>query len=137
MKDGQRVSLTADEMATASRMSQFQGTGAERDYANLCYAAMAKRALSERHEGASSFARACHALNNGEDPNDTARFLGLKNNMRRANVSELNGSQAAVAWSYQHAVYISGGRTDAHGREAGYNGTDTVGQRLRWAYILT
>jgi hypothetical protein len=120
MKDGKEISVSADELATARRMSQWrdQGGSSELEYAQLCYAAMAKRALQNRHEGARTFAQACHSLNNGEEVRYPALLLGLKNNIQRISLRNLSQYDAAVTWNGGHALFAQNGVIDGYGRES-------------------
>jgi hypothetical protein len=136
MQDGKKVSLTKEEMDTAKRMSGFKGEGAGLDNAQLSYAVMAKNALASGHEGARTFAQACGSLNNGEDPLETAKFLGIEGHVKSVNPGSVTGSSAAVVWSNQHALFESGGTMDKYGQQTAFNGTDTIGHRLTNAFVL-
>jgi hypothetical protein len=131
MKDGVNVTLSPQELQTAKRMDNFEGSGEARDYADLTYAAMAKRALDEGHEGSTTYARACHSLNNGEDPLDSAHFLGLDNNIVPLTERGLRNADSAVGWSDTHAVYVDQGYTDHYGTATEYNSSDT---NKHWLY---
>jgi hypothetical protein len=131
MKDGTKVSLSPEELQTAKRMDNFEGSGQARDYADLAYAAMAKRALNEGHEGSTTYARACHSLNNGEDPLYSAHALGLDNNVVPLTANGLENADSAVGWSDTHAVYVDQGYVDHYGTATEYNGSDT---NRHWLY---
>ncbi|MDQ7823277.1 MAG: hypothetical protein RDV48_10820 [Candidatus Eremiobacteraeota bacterium] len=138
MQDGKKVQLSNEEYAQAERMSNFKGSGAEKDNATLCYAAMAKRAQGENYEGSrNSYARALHALNNGEqNPMASARFLGLGNKMKKVDPSALNSGAGGIGLSATHSVYTRGGTVDHYGSAYNFNGTDTNGRRLTEAYMF-
>ncbi len=106
------------------------------DSAQLCYAVMAKNALQSGHEGARTFAQACHSLNNGEDPFKSAQFLGIEGRIKRVDPRTAAASGAAVVWSQQHAVFQSGGTVDKYGQQVAFNGTDAIGNRLVDAFVL-
>jgi len=142
MQDGQTVNVSGQEMSMARAASRFRSNNPEAlAYANLCYAAMAKRALGEGHEGARSYGQALAALNNGENPWDTVRFLGLKDKTIQVDPRTLNGQDSVVAWSGRHAIFVdanrAGGHTaDHYGSGRHFNGTDTNGWRLSGAFTL-
>jgi len=117
LKDGKTVSLTAAELATAGRMSSFRGSGEEADYAKVCYAAMAKRALENRHEGASSFARACQSLNNGEQIEYPMKLLGMMQFAKKISLRELSNYNNVITWNRGHCLFASNGAVDGYGRE--------------------
>ncbi|MDQ7824876.1 MAG: hypothetical protein RDV48_18905 [Candidatus Eremiobacteraeota bacterium] len=136
MKDGTNLKLSPEELQTADRMSNFKGEGEAKDYATMCYAAMAKRALNEGDEGSKSYERALHSINNGDDPYHSAHLLGLEDNVRTLSESELSQADGAVAWSDTHAVYVDRGLTDGYGSANYYNGTDTNGKRLYGGFVF-
>jgi hypothetical protein len=136
MKDGYNLKLSPQELETAQRMNQMEGSGSAKDFADVAYAAMAKRALNEGHEGAGTYARACHSLNNGEDPYHAAHFLGMDNNMRTISLDELGSARGAVAWSATHAVNVDNGYTDHYGNRMYYNMTDTNNKWLDGAFVF-
>jgi hypothetical protein len=136
LQDGKQVSLTKEELDTAKRMSNFQGEGAGLESAQLCYAVMAKSAQQAGHEGARTFAQACHSLNDGEDPFDSAKFLGIEGHIKRVDAATAAKSGAGVVWSQQHALFTSGGSIDKYGQQTAFNGTDTLGQKLVDAFVL-
>ncbi len=136
MKDGYNLKLSPQELETAQRMNQMEGSGTAKDFADVAYAAMAKRALNEGHEGADTYARACHSLNNGEDPYHAAHFLGMDNNMRTISLDELGSARGAVAWSATHAVNVDNGFTDHYGNRMYYNMTDTNNKWLDGAFVF-
>lgn len=119
LRDGHRMHLSPSELATARRLSQFRGRDQQAlDYANLCYAAVAKRAMENGHEGARSFARACHSLNNGEMVHYPAKLLGIGDHLRRINVRDIPKHEIVVAWNNGHMIYGTNGVTDRWGSPA-------------------
>lgn len=135
MQDGQEVKVSAAELGQAAKASNFDGPDSEaKSYAIMSYAAMAKRAQMEGHEGARSYTQALNSLADGDNPYDSARFLGLKNQTQQVDPTRANGGNAVVGWNSTHAVYIDstsqGTKTDHYGKATSYDGTDTRGGRL-------
>jgi len=136
MRDGAQVSLSGDEMSTARRMSSFRSDGQfgneqAREYANVLYGAMAKRALWAGHEGARTYRRACHSLNNGENPAYPAKFLGVSQHLKRINISDIPKERISILWTNRHAMYSTYGNTDRWGSNSSYRNW-----RLRGAYAF-
>ena len=141
MKDGAQVSLTGQELAQARLAANFSGApSAVKTYAEVAYAAMAKRAQMEGHEGAATFPQALYALANGDDPMKSARFLGLKNNIRQVDPRTLDGQDSVVGWNGRHALFIDrtsmGHVADSYGRPYGFDGTDSRGRPLQLAIAV-
>ncbi|KFE68214.1 hypothetical protein [Hyalangium minutum] len=143
MRDGVKVRVSDAELSTASRLSRFSGKDPSLlRQANLMYAAMANRAQLEGNDGRKnmSFERACQSLNDGESYLEGARWLGLKNHMRKINPRDLDNYKAVVAASSKHAVYASNGYVDHYGRKKdGTRNGDAFegwGRTLRGAYAL-
>lgn len=135
MQDGKEVKISAAELGQAAVASNLDGPDSEaKSFAIMAYAAMAKRAEMEGHEGSRNYTQALNSLANGDNPYDSARFLGLENQVQAVNPQQANGSNAVVAWNDKHAVYIdssrNGTRTDHYGTGTTYNGTDTNGRQL-------
>jgi hypothetical protein len=141
MQDGHRLNVTDNELSMARSASDFRGGEEALSYAHLCYAAMAKRALKEGHEGSRNYNDALRAVNNGENPYDTARFLGLKDNTIDVRPDSLSGQDSVVAWSRSHCVFVNrdqdGSHTSDHyGRAHRFNQTDTNGWGLKGAFTF-
>jgi hypothetical protein len=142
MQDGFQVRLSEQELSMAKAASNFHGNdSAAKSYAQLCYAAMAKRAQMEGHEGARNYAQALHSLNNGDDPRHSARWLGLQQQMISLDPRTLNGQDSVVAWSQRHAVFVNRDQGRAHvadhyGQGRWFNGTDTNGWALMGAFTF-
>jgi len=100
LQDGKKVSLSNDEMAYARGQAQFAG-GDPRAlaYAELCYGVIAKN-HAQTH--GASLQASCFDLNNGFDPRQSGRLLGLGNQM-----TQFNG-QSGVVWNNSHAVFKNG-----------------------------
>ncbi len=141
MKDGVEVSLTGQELAQARMAANFSGPqNGVKTYAEVAYAAMAKRAQLEGHEGAQTFPQALYALANGDDPINSARFLGLKNNIRPVDPRTLSGQDSVVGWNGRHALFIDrtsmGHIADSYGRPYAFDGTDSRGGPLQVAIAV-
>lgn len=142
MQDGFQVNLSERELSMAKLASNFHGSDSSaKSYGQLCYAAMAKRAEMEHHKGAQNYGQALRALNTGDDPRNSARWLGLQNQMISVNPRTLNGQDSVVAWSQRHAVFVNKERdgthrTDHYGQGQWFNGTDTNGFGLMGAFTF-
>lgn len=142
MRDGAQVSLTGAELSQARFAANLRGPDSPaKRYATLMYAAMAKRAQMEGHEGARTFPQALAALANGDNPYDSARFAGLSNHIRPVDPMTLGGQDGVVAWNNVHAMYVDknafGGHTaDRYGTPYAFHGTDTRGGRLTHAFAI-
>ncbi|MDQ7825769.1 MAG: hypothetical protein RDV48_23410 [Candidatus Eremiobacteraeota bacterium] len=143
MKDGTEVSISAKEMKIAEQMADFEGMeGEDMEQAVLCYAVMAKNAQMEQNDGYQSYAGACRSLNNGEWPDDCARFLGLEECMMPVNPDSIEGTSydEMVVWSNEHAVYMDSQNgqytADQYGDDYAFDGTDTAGNDLEGAYTF-
>lgn len=143
MRDGVKVRVSDAELATASRLSRFSGKdpGVLRK-ANLMYAAMANRAQLEGNDGRRnmSFERACQSLNDGESYLEGARWLGLKNHVRKISPRNLDSYTAVVTASARHAMFASNGYVDHYGsrKDGTHHGGafDGRGRALKGAYAL-
>lgn len=143
MRDGVKVRVSDAELSTASRLSRFSGKNpAVLGKANLLYAAMANRAQLQGNDGRKnmSFERACQSLNDGESYLEGAKWLGLKNHMKKINPRDMDRYDAVVAASSRHAVYASGGYVDHYGskKDGTRNGGayEGRGRPLKGAYAL-
>jgi len=141
MKDGVGLNISAQELQIAQEKEKFEGVGTdEQEFATLCYAAMAKRAMMEQNDGSTNFSGACDSLNNGEWPKDTARFLGLENNIQSLNTNNLFGQDGIVAWSAEHSLYLDnqGGNlmADKYGNPFSFDGTDGFGRSIEGAFTF-
>ncbi|MDQ7826267.1 MAG: hypothetical protein RDV48_25925 [Candidatus Eremiobacteraeota bacterium] len=141
LRDGRDVQLTAQEYQTAQQMAGFEGKGGdEQQFATLCYGVMAKGALAENNEGCKDYMGACKSLNDGEWPNDTARYMGLQNDMMPLDPQNLGGQDGVVGWNTKHAIYMDnqGGNlmSDHYGEAYNYDGTDTFNRQLTDAFTF-
>jgi thiol-disulfide isomerase/thioredoxin len=107
LQDGRSVSLTAKELETAKRYSQFHelGKGTDLEHAQLTYGAMAKN--KQELMGYRSFESALSSLNDGENPRDAARWLGIpKDRIQELTSKGVAGQDSIVAWNNRHAVFV-------------------------------
>jgi len=143
MRDGVKVRVSDAELSSASRLSRLSGKDpALLRQANLMYAVMANRAQLEGNDGRKnmSFERACQSLNDGESYLEGAKWLGLKNHMRKINPRDMDSYTAVVTASAKHAMFASGGHIDHYGqaKDATRNGGafDGRGRSMKGAYAL-
>ncbi|GMU56805.1 MAG: hypothetical protein AMXMBFR33_59510 [Candidatus Xenobia bacterium] len=137
MQDGVTVDVSGQELAMAQQQSNFTGSGPGLQQATVAYAAMAKRAQLEGHEGSTSYAQALNSLADGDNPYDSARFLGLSNQVVQVDPRTLSGQDSVVAWNASHAVFVDNVRaTDSYGTARGFDGTDTRGRGLTTAFTF-
>lgn len=108
MQDGYVVELTREEMEAAAQASDFQGGDPEAcAYATLCFAAMAKRAQADGHDGSTTYAEALWSLTTGEYTAEVPEWIGLQDRMRPIDESEIGDySSGVVGYGNGHAVYI-------------------------------
>lgn len=110
LKDGKTVNLSDQEFAFARGQAKFAGNDPQAlAYAEFCYSVMAKN-HAERHRV--DLGRATVDLNNGFDPRESARILGLGQKMTR-----FNGTNGVI-WDNRHAMARIDGATDMWGRAA-------------------
>lgn len=137
MQDGVTVEVSGQELGMAAQAENFTGSGPGLQQATIAYAAMAKRALMEGHEGATTYAQALNSLANGDNPYDSARFLGLQNQVVAVDPRTLNGQDSVVAWNSTHAVFVDNhSATDSYGSARSFDGTDTRGNSLTNAFTF-
>lgn len=107
LQDGKQLSLSNDEMAYLRGQAQFSGTDPKAlALAELGYGVIAKNHAMTHNVSLQS---ATHDLNNGFDPRQSARLLGLGDKM-----TQFNGRDGVV-WNNAHAVF-KGGAYDLWGR---------------------
>ncbi|MCE7869385.1 hypothetical protein DYH09_03295 [bacterium CPR1] len=137
MQDGVTVEVSGQELSMARQQSNFTGSGPGLEQATVAYAAMARRAQLEGHEGSTSYAQALNSLADGDNPYDSARFLGLSNQVVQVDPRTLSGQDSVVAWNASHAVFVDNVRaTDSYGTARGFDGTDTRGRGLTTAFTF-
>ncbi|SDE31191.1 hypothetical protein [Niabella drilacis] len=118
MKDGFESTLSEDELKTTIDGSKFTCLQDKKvfDYANLCFSAMAKRALVEKHEGASTIKNAVAALNNGENYHKGAAWIGLRHYKREVGLKYVMNYRGIVGASRKHCFFCSEGVVDHWGK---------------------
>jgi hypothetical protein len=119
MRDGVQVDVTKQEIERMSHEANFRGQF--RGYPLLCFSVIAKRKAMEHDEGARDFNAAISLLNNGQNPINAARLLGLKNQVQMIPLSEIPNFRSAVVYSHRHGVYAernsNGAFYDAWGKQ--------------------
>ncbi|WLH66799.1 hypothetical protein [Pseudomonas sp. FP2309] len=100
MRDSFRLELTHEHIRQAAAASNFYGSDPRLlNYANFLYAVSAKRAQLESNDVrvAKSYGAALQTLNDGKDPGQALRRLGVYGYMRESAVKELAEEQS-VPW---------------------------------------
>lgn len=117
MRDGFEGTLTAGEIIQVAEGSEFLLLENKEvlEYANLCFASMAKRALSEEHEGARTILDAVESLNNGEYYYLGADWLGLRHHKRPVGLKYIWNNIGVVGASRGHCFFCSEGLVDDYG----------------------
>lgn len=144
MQDGTRIELNRAELEAAATGAHFEGNEAgTRAFANLAYAAMAKRAQMLGHEGAQTYAEALRSLANGEQTKQVPRYLGLSDKVKYIDVDQIQDHDGVVAWGNGHAVFVdekNGAHfTDAWGQARAFDGTNEVNKpnnALQYAFYF-
>ncbi len=117
MKDGFEGTLSNFELEVAKNGSKFLILENEQvlNYANLCFASMAKRALIDEHEGATTMTQAVDSLNNGEYYYLGADWLGLRHHKRAMGLKYVWDNAGVVGASRKHCFFCSEGIVDDYG----------------------
>lgn len=117
MRDGFENTLTEAEIEAATEGSKFILLNNKEvfTYANFCFAAMVKRVLIEEHEGASTYAEAIEALNNGEYYYLGADWIGLRHYKRAVGLRYIWSNIGVVGASPKHCFFCSEGIKDNYG----------------------
>jgi hypothetical protein len=118
MKDGFEGELSPEEIVQAKAGSLFQCLESQEifDYANLCFASMAKRALAEKPQELLTFADAIKELNDGEDYRNGPDLLGLRHYERAVGLKFVWNNIGVVGASRKHCFFCSNGIVDNYGR---------------------
>ena len=136
--------MSRAELEAAATGAHFEGNEAgTRAFANLAYAAMAKRAQMLGHEGAQTYAEALRSLANGEQTKEVPRYLGLSDKVKYIDVEQIQDHDGVVAWGNGHAVFVDekdGAHfTDAWGQARAFDGTNEVNKpdnALQYAFYF-
>ncbi len=120
MRDGFECSLSRIELELATEGSEFillDNKGIY-DYANLCFAAMSKRAQIEENDDIPemSFGQAIKSLNNGEYYTHGPDWLGIRFNIRNTRRKYIWQYKGVVGASRKHCFFASEGYEDDYGR---------------------
>ena len=113
LQNKKEVRLSAAELKAASEASKFEeiGQGNDLDFANLSFAAMAKRAQSIN--GHTSYSAALRDLNTGEWPEKCASYLGIPSTqVEKLSSNALGKNSSVVAWG-KSAVMVDYRKTDS------------------------
>lgn len=119
MKDGFSESVSKEELEIAIENSFFVSLESEEiyNYANVCFAAMAKRAFVEGNDNKNdlTYIEAIETLNDGEYYLHGAHWLGLKHNYRNIGRKYTKNNPGCVGASKAHCFYVSYGIADNYG----------------------
>ena len=120
MRDGIENTVTSEELDLARQGSKFTVLNNQEifDYANICFAAMAKRAMIEGNDDMEnpSYQQAIGTLNNGEYYLHGPNWIGLRHNYRYIGRKYARNNPGCVGASKHHCFYVSNGLEDNYGR---------------------
>lgn len=143
MRDGYKLSLTAEEMEAGATATHFESQENDTEsYATLLFTSAAKRVQLEGHEGAATFGQALLSLNNGEKAEGVPHFLGLEEFVQPLELSQVPGQRGAVVHGGGHAYYVDTpeGQTlgDRYGKPTEYLAKSHIneGSPSTGAYII-
>jgi len=80
---------------------------------------------------ASTFARACQSLNNGEQIEYPMKLLGMMQYARKINLRDLPNYNNVISWNGGHCLFATNGEVDGYGRS-----TSASRWGLRGAYAI-
>ena len=119
MQDGFELTVSETEIKQAAMGSRFIKLENQEifEYANLCFAAMAKRAQLEKADdfGPFTYDQAMQALNNGEYYLEGVNWLGLRHHCRSIGRKYVFHYPGVIGASKQHCFFSSFGIEDAYG----------------------
>ena len=123
--DNSKVSVTTTELAQATKNCRFKGSDLKaRGFATMAYAVMAKKALMLRNDGAKTYSQALHSIEDGENPFDAAKYLGVRSLMSSVSSRQFQSYDSGMAWNGRHAVFVNkkgqGYEYDYHGQSKNY-----------------
>jgi hypothetical protein len=118
MRDGTALTLTADELTYARAESRFEAGSNQVvfDYAQLCYAAMAKRVQQDENGGRQSYAEAIADLNDGTYYLQGPSWLGLRHYVRAVGLRFVGQYAGVIGASPRHCFFASHKLADSYGR---------------------
>ena len=120
MRDGFQLKLTQLELAMAKEGSRFIVKANQEvfNYANFCFAAMAKRAQIEENDDLPremTFVQAIDTLNDGEYYMEGPGWLGLRHHCRAIGRKYIFHYPGVIGASRAHCFFASYGIEDDHG----------------------
>lgn len=119
LRDGFQSTISPQEYEQAVSGSMFQELANKEiyDYAVLCYAVMAKRAMIEGNDQQDNltYQQAIATLNNGENYLQGPYWLGLRHNYRNIGRRYARTNPGCVGASRAHCFYVSYGMEDQYG----------------------
>lgn len=119
MRDGFEAEVSSDEMQLAKNGSRFMVLQSQEifDYANICFAAMAKRAMIEGNDDINNptYEQAIETLNNGEYYLHGPNWMGLRHNFKYIGRKYATMNGGCVGASKAHCFYVSHGYEDKYG----------------------
>ncbi|BDS14710.1 hypothetical protein [Aureispira anguillae] len=120
MRDGKELSFSKSELNKATKKSKFilLKDKSVFNYANLCFAAMAKRAQMEDNDGNEnmSFSEAIRSLNTGEYYLEGPHWIGLRHHIRSIGRKHIWQYKGVIGASKKHCFFASKGLEDDYGR---------------------
>lgn len=133
MRDGFNNEITYSELRQAIDGSKFILLNDVEifNYANLCFAAMAKRAMVENNENADTYRKSIDSLNNGEFYFLGADWLGLRHHKRALGLRYIWSNLGVVGASPKHCFFCSEGLVDDYGEPNPINWLD----RLKYTFF--
>lgn len=119
MRDGFEGKVSEEEWSKAKAGSRFIPLQNEEvyNYANTCFAAMAKRAMIEGNDDIPNptYDQAIETLNDGEYYLHGTNWLGLRHNYRNVGRKYARNNPGCVGASKKHCFYVSNGFEDEYG----------------------
>lgn len=120
MQDGFEAGVSDDELQLAKQGSKFILLEKQEvfDYANICFAAMAKRAMIEGNDDQHNptYEGAIKTLNNGEYYLHGPNWIGLRHNIRYIGRKYARNNPGCVGASKYHCFFVSRGVEVKYGR---------------------
>jgi hypothetical protein len=119
MRDGFEAKVSAIEVQKAKTGSRFIMLGNQEvfNYANICFAAMAKRAMIEGNDDTvdPTYEQAIDTLNDGEYYLHGPNWIGLRHHFKYIGRKYSMMNPGCVGASRAHCFYVSNGWEDSYG----------------------
>lgn len=117
LRDGTQLTLSAAELDYARQHSLFVAGNSQEifDYANFCYAAIAKRVQQDEKDGTQTYAEAIDDLNDGAYYLEAPRWLGLQHYARPLGLKFVQQYAGVIGASPHHCFFASHKLADDHG----------------------